>query len=53
VLAFTCILFWQAQRLFKVIGQTGLNFFTRVMGLILIVLAVQNILTGIKDFFHF
>jgi len=52
VLAFTFILFWQATRLFKLIGQTGLNFLTRIMGLILIVLAVQYILTGIKNFFH-
>ena len=53
VLAFTSLLFWQAPRIFRVIGQTGLNFVTRIMGLVLIVLAVQYILTGIKDFFHF
>jgi multiple antibiotic resistance protein len=52
VLAFTSILFWQAQRLFKLVGQTGLNFVTRIMGLVLIVLAVQYILSGIKEFFH-
>lgn len=52
VLVFTFILFWQAPRLFKLIGQTGLNFLTRIMGLILIVLAVQYILSGIKNFFN-
>jgi len=52
VLAFTGVLFWQAPRLFKLIGQTGLNFVTRIMGLILIVLAVQYLLSGIKEFFH-
>jgi len=53
VLAFTALLFWQAQKIFRLIGQTGLNFATRIMGLVLIVLAVQYILSGIKDFFHF
>jgi multiple antibiotic resistance protein len=52
VLAITFLLFWQAKSLFKLVGQTGLNFLTRIMGLILIVLAVQYILTGIKDFFR-
>jgi len=52
VLAITFLLFWQAKSLFKLVGQTGLNFLTRIMGLILIVLAVQYILTGIRDFFR-
>jgi multiple antibiotic resistance protein len=52
VLGITFALFWQARALFKLVGQTGLNFLTRIMGLILIVLAVQYILTGIKDFFR-
>jgi len=42
VLAITFFLFWQAERLFRLIGQTGL---------ILIVLAVQYILSGVKQFF--
>jgi multiple antibiotic resistance protein len=52
VLAITLLVFWQAKSLFRLVGQTGLNFLTRIMGLILIVLAVQYMLTGIKDFFN-
>ncbi len=51
VLLITLVLFWEAERLFKLIGQTGLNLLTRIMGLILIVLAVQYILSGVKQFF--
>ncbi len=51
VLLVAFLLFWQAERLFRWIGQTGLNLLTRIMGLILIVLAVQYILSGIKQFF--
>lgn len=52
VLVVTYLLFWQAERIFRLIGRTGLNFLTRIMGLVLIVLAVQYILSGIKNFFH-
>jgi multiple antibiotic resistance protein len=51
VLLLTLALFWEAERLFKMVGQTGLNLLTRIMGLILIVLAVQYILSGVKQFF--
>jgi len=51
VLLIAFLLFWQAERLFRWIGQTGLNLLTRIMGLILIVLAVQYILSGVKQFF--
>jgi len=51
VLLFTLVLFFQAERLFRLIGQTGLNLLTRIMGLILIVLAVQYLLAGVKQFF--
>ena len=52
VLAFTALLFWYAERILRGIGQTGLNFLTRIMGLILVILAVQYILSGIKAFFQ-
>ncbi len=35
----------------KLLGETGVNVVTRLMGLILAALAVQSILTGIKGFF--
>jgi len=52
VLTFTALLFWYAERILRGIGQTGLNFLTRIMGLILVILAVQYILSGIKAFFQ-
>jgi len=51
VLIFTFAVFRYAEGIFKLIGQTGVNLLTRIMGLILIVLAVQYILSGIKNFF--
>jgi multiple antibiotic resistance protein len=44
------IVLTQAQRLAKLIGQTGLHILTRIMGLILLVLAVQFALNGIESF---
>lgn len=41
----------QASRLAKVFGQTGINVFSRLMGIILAAIAVQFILNGIKDVF--
>jgi len=52
VLMISYLLFWQAERILGLIGRTGLNFLTRIMGLVLIVVAVQYILSGIKNFFH-
>jgi len=37
-----------AHPLFKVLGKTGLNLLTRIMGLILTAVAVQFILNGVK-----
>jgi multiple antibiotic resistance protein len=36
-----------AQYLFRLLGQTGLNLLTRVMGIILTAIAVQYVITGI------
>ena len=36
----------------RLLKETGMRIFTRVMGLILAAIAVQFFLTGIKDAFH-
>ena len=36
----------------RLLKETGMRIFTRVMGLILAAIAVQFILTGIKEAFH-
>jgi multiple antibiotic resistance protein len=40
-----------ANRLHKILGDTGASIISRVMGLILTSVAVSNILAGIKDYF--
>ncbi len=38
-----------ASRLFRILGKTGLNLLTRIMGLILTAIAVQFIINGISE----
>ena len=45
------IILRQASKLAKIFGHTGINVFSRLMGLILAAIAVQFILNGIKDVF--
>jgi multiple antibiotic resistance protein len=40
-----------SKNLFRIMGQTGLNIITRIMGLILAAIAVEYILQGIQSFF--
>lgn len=47
----TYFILLSARRLVKWLGPTGLNIFTRLMGLILAAIAVQFILDGIKASF--
>ena len=46
-LAATYILLALAPRVFKVLGRTGLNLFTRLMGIILTAVAIQFIIDGL------
>ncbi|MFH1729365.1 MAG: NAAT family transporter [Pseudomonadota bacterium] len=45
------LILFLSEKLFKFLGQTGLNIVTRVMGLILASIATEYILQGIKAYF--
>lgn len=50
--AFCCwLLFRAAPLLVKILGQTGINVITRIMGLLLMSLGIEFIVTGIKTLF--
>lgn len=51
VLLLTYLLFLAANNIQRWIGNTGAAVISRVMGLILAAVAVNNVLLGIKDFF--
>ena len=51
ILFITDLLFVIANRIQRVIGNTGAAVISRVMGLILAAVAVNNMLVGIRDFF--
>ncbi|MBN6065018.1 MarC family protein [Aggregatibacter actinomycetemcomitans] len=51
VLAITYLLFLAANRIQRWIGNTGAAVISRVMGLILAAVAINNMLVGIRDFF--
>ncbi|MDG2917475.1 MarC family protein [Bisgaard Taxon 10/6] len=51
VLGITYVLFLMANRVQNLIGSTGAAVISRVMGLILAAVAVNNILVGINDFY--
>lgn len=51
VLAITLLLLLGATKIQKVIGNVGAAIISRVMGLILAAVAVNNLLMGIKDFY--
>lgn len=46
---FTYFILRQSPRLMKIMGQTGINILTRLMGLLLSVIAVQFVINGIKS----
>ncbi|MFZ6083652.1 MarC family protein, partial [Glaesserella parasuis] len=50
VLLITYILFLVANRIQHFIGHAGAAIISRVMGLILSAVAINNILLGLKDF---
>jgi multiple antibiotic resistance protein len=52
VLAFTYACLVGAELVQRLLGPTGANVVSRIMGLILAALAVQSILTGLHDVLH-
>ncbi len=48
---FTFVIFSQASRLSKILGQTGSNLLVRLMGLLLSVIAVEYMVAGIRELF--
>lgn len=50
-LFFAFFILKQAASIHRILGPTGLNIFTRLMGLILAVISVQFVIDGIKEFF--
>lgn len=48
VLLITYLVFYSCSRIIKIIGQTGINVMMRLMGLILMVIAVEFFFSGLK-----
>jgi multiple antibiotic resistance protein len=51
ILAFTYLILMQSERIQKLLGTTGANILTRIVGLIVVAIAIQTMLTGISAFF--
>lgn len=52
VLFLTWLLLGLAQRIQQRIGETGITVISKIMGLLLTSIAVESILTGIKNYFN-
>lgn len=52
VLAFTYWLLTQSEGVQRLLGNTGTNLVTRILGLMVVAFAIQIMLTGINQFFH-
>ncbi|MBZ2279366.1 hypothetical protein K4105_02210, partial [Buchnera aphidicola] len=52
IFSFVCWLCFQvAPCVVKILGNTGINIITRIMGLLLMSLGIEFIITGIQSFF--
>jgi len=51
ILAFTYWILIQSDGIQKFLGSTGANMVTRIIGLIVVAIAIQTMLTGISTFF--
>lgn len=52
VMLATCMLLLMARKIQERIGETGITVISKIMGLILASFAIQNILSGIKEYFN-
>lgn len=52
VMGLTCVMLLFASKLIKFIGETGMNVMMRLMGMIIMVIAVEFFCSGIKEIFH-
>jgi multiple antibiotic resistance protein len=50
VMLLTFIILYSSSRIIKFLGQTGINVMMRLMGLIVMVIAVEFFFAGIKPF---
>ena len=48
IIGITYLVYYSSSRLFRVIGQTGINVMMRLMGLIVMVIAVEFFLSGLR-----
>lgn len=51
VLVITLLMFFSATRIQKVLGETGTNVITRLMGIMLAALAMQFVVNGLRESF--
>jgi len=51
ILAFTYLILMQSERIQRLLGATGANTITRIVGLLVVAIAIQTMLTGISSFF--
>ncbi|MBE9487837.1 MAG: NAAT family transporter [Bacteroidetes bacterium] len=51
-MALTCLILISASKLIKIIGETGMNVMMRLMGMIVMVIAVEFFTSGVKDIFN-
>jgi multiple antibiotic resistance protein len=52
VLAATLVLLFAAQPIHRLIGESGTNVLSRVMGLLLAAVAVNNVIEAVSSYFH-
>jgi len=52
ILGFTYLILMQSEGIQKLLGETGANIITRIIGLIVVAIAIQTMLTGIRNFFN-
>jgi multiple antibiotic resistance protein len=52
IMAFTYWILTQSERIQSLLGATGANIITRIIGLLVVAIAIQTMLTGIRSFFN-